>query len=150
MLDFDVKVTNLFFDRTIVTDAMDKKTLASLSRIGAFVQTRAKRKMRPGGKGNKTARPGEAPRTHAGDLRKRLYFAWDPSSRSVVVGPEKYRSGRVPRLMEEGGQQTIIDRGRTVRAMYSPHPYMGPSLQEEIIAGTIPAAYAGPSGVGPF
>lgn len=84
-----------------------------------------------------SAAPGKPPRTVLGLLKKFLYFAWDSSSRSVVIGPARL-NGRsaddIPSVLESGGTtQVTRGRGRVVRTVrIAPHPYMGPALIKEI------------------
>ena len=75
------------------------------------------------------ARRGEAPRKRAGQLRQFLYFAFDQTTRSVVVGPADLpvKKGEQPAVLETGGR-TVTASGRSVRI--HPHPYMAPSLAE--------------------
>lgn len=141
-LNFDAK--KFFFDKKAVLDQFgrdSKKTLAALSRVGAFLRRRAKSSMRSGGKKSKTSEPGQPPRVHQGDLKNRLYFVFDSGSRSLVVGPEKYGSASAG-LMEFGGAGPVVSHGKTSTRTFAPHPFMGPALDAEIAAGTIPAQWA--------
>jgi hypothetical protein len=128
---FYLKVKQSFFDKDPVIRALDRADRSILSRIGAFIRTRARSSMR---RRKKSAAAGQPPSVHVGDLRQRLYFGYDVATRSVVVGPVKFGSGDVPNLMEFGG--TVTRRGRALH--YLPHAYMGPALRAETAAGTIP------------
>lgn len=108
----ELKVKELFFDRKAVVDAVGRVGASALSRFGSFVRRRAKTSMRPGGKSGKVAGAGEPPRTHQGNLKKLLFFSWDPVARSVVVGPVAFLKGVVPSLMEHGGVSTQTRRER--------------------------------------
>ena len=123
------RVKSAFFDRAAVQAAMDAATLKTLSRFGAFVRRRAQTSMRRAGA---VSQPGNPPSSHAGQLRDLLYFAWDNSTRSVVIGPIPFRDGVAPKLLEEGGE--IIDRlrGRSVRKVYRARPYMKPAFDAEL------------------
>lgn len=107
-----LKVKNLFFDRKAVIDAVGREAARGLSRFGAFVRTRARSSMRPGGKSNKSAAPGQPPRTHDGAIKRLLFFSWDPKTRSVVVGPTPFAKGLAPNLLEFGGR--VAGGGRTI------------------------------------
>jgi hypothetical protein len=136
-----LRVKNLFFDRQVVIDAIGKSAAASLSKIGAFLRTRAKSSMP---KRKAPAAPGMPPSRHEGSLARFLFFSWDPGSRSIVVGPEKLdKPGDVPRLMEFGGTVDRKSKHGTRLLNYRPHPYMGPALDAEIKAGTMPQAFRG-------
>lgn len=127
----------LFFDKKAVTDRLDPAVRRALSKLGAFVRTRAKSSVRYG-KG--AARPGAPPVAHrsagytrtsrsrktgqtkqqpASPLRELIYFAYDPASRSVVVGPTLGGS--------QSGAPARLEFGRGV----APHPFMRPALEAE-------------------
>jgi hypothetical protein len=129
MSDFS-RIKSLFFDRDKVKNAVDLVTRKNLSQAGAFVRTAAQTSMRYS---KKSAEPGEPPKAHRGNplLRKLLFFSYDASSRSVVIGPLKFKTGIVPRVMEEGGRITQRINGVTKTMTYAPHPYMGPALAKE-------------------
>jgi hypothetical protein len=75
-----------------------------------------------------SSRPGEPPRSQTGLLKQFLFFGWDPSTRSVVVGPARLnKPTNAPRVLEYGGIVTI--RGRSVTIF--PRPYMEPAYQLE-------------------
>lgn len=121
---------NLFFDREKVISAIDKKERGLLSRFGAFVRTRARSSIRKVGKKGAPSSPGQPPKSRTGFLKKWILFAFDPSARSVIVGPSKLnqvywnhagepRGGTVPQVLEEGGQIGVLEwfrRGRWSRA----------------------------------
>lgn len=108
---FDMRIKHMFFDRKAVIDAVDKAKPAVLSKSGAFIRTAAKSSIR---KRKKPSPPGKPPSSHTGLLR-RIFFAWDPSTKTVVVGPVKTNqvffdgqsqpvTGTVPGVLEHGGQ----------------------------------------------
>lgn len=156
-----------FFDRQRVSRAMDAATRRELSRAGAFVRTRARSSMRRGRRGDfvwarvpgglvryrRPSPPGRPPLRHDNPLiYKLMRFAWDPGSRSVVIGPiATKRSGLA--ALESGGtvaiDGTVLDRasGRRVRRrrlVYLPaRPFMAPALAAEVRAGSIPRRFAG-------
>jgi len=85
MVGYDVK--NFFFDRQKIIDATTKAQRANLSKAGAFIRTRAKSSMR---KRKASAQPNQPPSAHGNpQLKNLLYFAYDPSSKSVVIGPTR-------------------------------------------------------------
>lgn len=83
----------------------------------------------------------QPPRNVKGHLKEKIYFSWDPSTRSLVVGPEKLGAGLAPRALEEGGPSiTTFRRGNQTfvrRVTVRPHPYMGPALKKEIAKGSL-------------
>lgn len=97
-----------FFDQKKVMRAVDAGTRKALSRVGAFVRTRARSSIR---KAKKASAPGEPPKSKTGLLRRFILFKYDFASRSVVVGPTLLPSGSmvdplndktVPQVLEEG------------------------------------------------
>lgn len=117
-----------FFDRQAVIDAIGKGKAAALRRFGGYLATVAKRSMRYR-KG--ASAPGQPPSAHKDAnlarkkklgfskhngalLREFLYYAFDPTTESVVVGPQGFRTKgggmTVPQLHEYGG--TVPANGR--------------------------------------
>ena len=128
-IGFDIK--KMFFDRTAVTDNVDRATRRMLSRFGVFVRTTARYRIR---KRKKISQPGSPPSSHTGLLKQFIYFGYDPAQRSVVIGPVKLNAkhGDVPHILEYGGSTTIV-RGRRTRrsrrATYRARPFMQPALE---------------------
>lgn len=118
-----------FFDRAKVKNAVDAGTRRVLSRFGAFVRTRAKTSIR---KKKGTSPPGSPPHSHVGLLRKFILFAYDPTRKSVVIGPTLIRAeSQAPRLLEHGGEAVRRTKTRTRRLRYRPRPFMGPAFEAE-------------------
>ena len=138
-----------FFDRPAVVNALDKAEKKGLSRLGAFVRTRARSSLR---KRKKPSAPGKPPSMHVDYIKKFLYFSYDAQTRSVVVGPtllNKSTIPTVPELHEHGGTAEIkeyqLSGGRWTRvnfgdkprptrlrkAVYPPRPFMKPAFDEE-------------------
>jgi len=93
--------SEMFFDRQAVIEAVGRAGAKALGKAGAYIQRRAKSSIR---KRKRVSRPGEPPSSHVGTLRNRIYFNYDPPSRSVVVGPTPLGSvGVVPPTLEYGG-----------------------------------------------
>lgn len=110
---FDLK--ELFFDRPAVIAATNRAERQALSKIGAFVRRRARSKLR---RRKRVSSPGESPSVHSTDKvasLKTILFAYQPSSRSVVIGPVGLNqtnntpsgSQTVPQIMEFGGTVNI-------------------------------------------
>jgi hypothetical protein len=120
---------SMFFDKPAVLKSVGKATRKALSKAGAFVRQAARTSIRPG-KG--TSEPGKPPKSHVGFLRRMIFFGYDSTSESVVVGPAKlnrstYGSTTTPELLEYGG--SVVADGRVKR--YQGNPYMGPALKKE-------------------
>lgn len=135
-MSINFRVKSTFFDRRQVIDRAGKARVRVLSKLGAFVRRTARtltRKKQT--KSRKVSAPGLPPLQHTGDLRRLIFFAYDKSSRGVVIGPEPFRKGEAPRLLEYGGRARRRRRrnGKTVTytARYTPRPFMGPALDKE-------------------
>jgi hypothetical protein len=119
-----------FFDRDKVEKAINKGLRKQLSRFGAFVRTRSRSSIR---KRKRSARPGEAPTSQTGLLKKFIYFSYDAGSATVVIGPAATKPSPVaPSLLEHGGTTLIRGKRKSRVAKYRPRPYMGPSFAREL------------------
>lgn len=138
-IGFDLNtVKSQFFDRQAVLSAVDKATRKVLSRFGAFVRTRAKSSIR---KAKGPSAPGSPPHSHVGLLRQFIFFMFNPSDQSVVIGPtlirqrSAYGPTTVPEVEEYGGTvaRTIrFKRWQKVEtARYPARPFMGPAFEYE-------------------
>jgi len=139
------------FDDPRVARLLDRQARAGLNRYGATVRMYARRSIRPR---NRASEPGQPPSSRTGKLRNLLFYAYDPSTRSVVVGPSIYGSPRgntVPEILEYGGMSTIgvwrtrggrVERERKAVKVL-PRPFMQPvhdKLRPKLpayVAGTI-------------
>ena len=121
-----MKVKQLFFDSPKVLGAVDKATRKVFSRFGAFVRRTARGSIR---KRKKTSAPGQPPSSHTGLLKRFIFFSFDPSRKSVVIGPMRLnqRNTDAPHILEYGGTATLDKKQVTVR----PRPYMGPAFEKE-------------------
>lgn len=108
----------MFFDRSRIRNAMNRATFRALSRFGAFVRTAAKSSIRARKK--KVSSPGQPPSSKTGILKKYLFFGYDRSTESVVIGPAKvnqlafYSRGSVsedgaPATLEYGGVFGVVE-----------------------------------------
>lgn len=111
----------LFFDSRPVRRAVDAARRKVLSKAGAFIRRRAKSSIR---KRKRPSSPGSPPSSHTGILKKFIFFGYDPTSESVVVGPARTNqvffsqsgqpvTGTVPSVLEYGGSIRVleVDRG---------------------------------------
>lgn len=130
-----LKVTEFFFDREAVIKAAGKARVKVLSKRGAFIRRRAQTSMRykkkRDAKGKTIASaPGSPPLAHKSEgalLRKLLFFSYDFSSDSTVIGPTAIGKGEAPALNEFGGYAL---RGGKV-AKYPERAFMQPALEAE-------------------
>lgn len=77
----------------------------------------------------RSSRPGQAPAaSRSSPLNRLVFFSFDRSTQSVIVGPVGFKGSRVPEILEEGGKTRIGKRRVTI----APRPYMGPALRKEV------------------
>lgn len=139
MIDFRIK--EMFLDRDQVINAVSKARRAALAKFGAFVRRTAQRSIR---RGRGSSPPGQPPTSHAGTLRRLIFFGYDQAAESVVVGPVQFGEGTAPSALEYGGESMVttggrglVKQGRKVRerkrlVSYKPRPFMVPALDENI------------------
>ena len=135
MIDMKLrKFSSTFFDNKRVIAAVDKTTRAVLSRFGAFVRTTARSSIR---RRKKASAPGQPPSSHTGRLKKFIYFGYERSRKSVVIGPVKLNgtTAGIPRALEMGGKTvaTVKTKGKRMQKPVSiaPRPFMGPAFEKE-------------------
>ena len=139
MIGFRIdKAKGMFFDRRAVMSAADQATRRVLSKFGAYVRRGAKSSIR---KRKRASLPGRPPSSHTGLLKRFIYFGYDPSRRSVVIGPARLNTtvGDAPPALEYGGSTRIVTRrwvrGRRVpviqRTRIESRPFMGPAFERE-------------------
>lgn len=142
-----------FLDREAILKAVGRARARVLNEQGRLVRKIAQGSLRYKAE---SAPPGQPPSAHRSGLRTRtsrstgrkrtrsvsflrefLFYAYDPASRSVVVGPAKLGGVRgtgtgatVPHVQEFGGTSTILDHGEKKRVRVNPHPFMGPALDK--------------------
>lgn len=171
MISTTYKMVDLFFDRPAVVNAVDRAERRALSKVGAFIRRRARSSLRfrkrvslPG------ETPSVHTRDKAASL-KNILFAFQPQTHSVLIGPVglgENQGATVPQRIEFGGVWEVLEeqwkhtknadrwfsvsgrrradprkRYRSRRIEYAARPFMGPALEAEVAAGTIPEAYAG-------
>jgi len=129
----------MFFDKKKIVDAVDKATRKVLSKFGAFVRQGAKSSIRTR---KRISQPGQPPSSHAGTLKRLIFFGYDSDRRSVVIGPMPFRKAEAPALLEQdhvaGTTRAVVrtvkaKRGGTQRRrmVYRARPFMGPAFEKE-------------------
>lgn len=122
-MKMDIVPRNFFFDQPEIEKAVERAGKQALARSGARHRLTAQRSMRyvtppKSGKPRRVSSPGQPPlavRPHPW-VRKHWYYAWDPSTKSVVSGPALFGpASGAPRTLEKGGQARIKNRRRTIR-----------------------------------
>ena len=135
-----LRVTKWFFDAPAVVNAVDAATRKTLSKFGAFVRRTMRSSIR---KAKSPSKPGNPPHSHTGLLKQFTFFSFDPTSRSVVIGPERLNAvltGNVPEVLEYGGtarnrvvtrvngKKSVTVRTSTIKA----RPFANPALAKEL------------------
>ena len=157
MIDIKLKfdaAKKTFFDRQKVLTAVDKATARVFSRFGAYVRQRAKTSIR---KRKATSAPGQPPSSHAGFLKRFIYFGYDRPKKSVVIGPVLINKGgqgspdgtTVLPALEYGGQSVVSTRYKRSRNKkynkqrtihIQARPFMQPAFENE--KSKLPALWA--------
>ena len=126
-----------FFDSKKVISKTDKATRRVLSRFGSFVRRTAKQSIR---KRKEESKPGTPPHSHEGLLKRFIFFGFDFSKKSVVVGPALINiPDQRPKgldALEHGGKITRLRgrKGKRKRVILNikARPFMGPALEKEL------------------
>lgn len=142
----------MFFDSPAVMSATDRATRKVLSRFGAFVRQAAKSSIRTR---KRISNPGDPPSSHVGTLKRLIYFGYDQSRQSVVIGPVQF-NGRADgaealeygKIYKSARDRTIrVENGRDARGrfkkwarvqvragttmVYRARPFMRPAFERE-------------------
>jgi hypothetical protein len=104
-----LKSPQFFLDRKPVIDALGKAVVKNLSKFGVFVRQAARSSIR---KRKRPSAPGSPPSSHIGTLKRLIFFAFDPQTKSVVIGPEALGTSvsGAPEVLEHGGQMRTRPR----------------------------------------
>jgi len=137
-----IQFKKMFFDSKEVIAATDKAARSVLSKIGAFIRREAKSSIKPGGRKHKTSLPGQPPRSQTGLLKRFIFFGYDTSTQSVVVGPAKLggvKGKDAPHTLEYGGStesSSFYANGNrtTKRVTIAARPYMTRAMRRTPIA----------------
>lgn len=121
-----------FFDSAKVTRLITVGQVRALSKIGAFVRQRARTSMR---KRKGASKPNTPPSVQIGTLRNMLFFAYDPTAQTVVIGPVGLGRNIVPGLHEFGGSQTLQKTLYSIRTANSQR--QADAYREKVKAGQI-------------
>jgi len=139
VLDFKA-AKRLFVDRKAVRRDVDRTTVKALASAGGWIRTTARRSIRsvPAAKRFTAppSSPGKPPRSRGGQLKRFLFFAYDPSEKSVVVGP-----ARLPR--GDGAPSTLEFGGTSRNDRRPPRPRRAGEVGEIAVVGAASASKPG-------
>lgn len=115
MIGVRANVKEAFFDRHAVIEAIDAKTRAALIRFGSFTMQEARQSIRSR---KKASAVGQPPSSHTGLLKHNIFFAFDATAKSVMIGPVllprtvigkdegvRLHGATVPSILEHGGTE---------------------------------------------
>lgn len=89
------------FDDPVIRRYLDEKARRALNVLGSVTMHEARRLIR---RRKRPSKPGEPPSSPTGVLKRTIFYAYDPSTRSVVIGPLKTQAkSNVPQILEYGG-----------------------------------------------
>ena len=105
-----------FFDRAKVIDAVDRKTAAAMSQIGAFTMRTARKSVKRSTSQTLISPPERPVRTHTGIYKKTIFFEYDKRKQVMICGPKKLpiktsirpQGKTTPQMLEEGGTATPL------------------------------------------
>ena len=109
------------FDEEGLVARIAKAAVDILRRMGAYVRTVARRKVRTS---ERPSPAGTPPHSRTGALRRGILFGVEKRRQSVVVGPSERFVGTSMTAHEFGGAYK--------RERYPKRPLMGPSLKESV------------------
>ena len=107
------------FDADGLVARVARASVEILRRMGAYVRTVARRKVRPG---ERPSPAGTPPHSRTGALKRGILFGVERRQASVVIGPSERFVGTSMAAHEFGGAYK--------RERYPRRPLMGPSLKE--------------------
>jgi len=126
---------DMFFDRKPVLRAVDAANRKNLSKAGAFIRTTARHSIR---RRKGASPPGSPPSSHTGLLKRFIFFGYERSRQTVVIGPMRLnqKAGDAPAALEHGGTSVVVEglrrRRRKRRVRIRARPFMGPAMRKEL------------------
>lgn len=140
-----LEIRQNFLDHDSVLKAMDRAHRKGLNRLGGYIRKTAKNSIK---RKNTTSHPGNPPhaRQDASPLKTLLFYTYDRSTKSVLVGPAALGAAHAPPALEYGGP-TMVRRRRPgggyqiKRVQVRARPFMGPA--EVQTRQRIPDVYKG-------
>ncbi len=123
---------SLKLDRSKVIQRHDRRNRTLLMRTGGYSRALMRNQMkRAPKKFPSNSKPGEAPRTREGSLKRNISFAFDSAGPSVVTGPDTFATKTKPRggktgaeMLNEGGFASLTKPGgEKVAATFKPRPF---------------------------
>jgi len=111
--------------------AVERSERKLLNNVGGYIRKTAQNSMKLGARGQRS-REGEPPLSHTKRYKANVKYAYDGSTRSVVVGAESFDGNPTPGIIENGGPEYIrvgLFRKR-VLAQFKRRPAMRLALEK--------------------
>lgn len=123
--------TLAFFDTSAVQKAVNRAERYVLNQIGRRIRQTSRQSIRKQSKTGAPSKPGSPPKSRTGYLKRGILYAYEFSSRSVVIGPIRgAKSGDVTHALEHAGTTPNTQTGKQQRIQA--RPFMGPALEKRI------------------
>jgi hypothetical protein len=116
-----------FFDRPIL-DRVEKGEQQALLEIGSLTRTIARRSIK---KRKKPSAPGEAPKSHGGQLKDFLFFAFDAEAKSVVIGPAALKQNNAFDTRHDQAAGGLLEFGGEFQLAYHDWSPMGWAIEKQ-------------------
>lgn len=139
-LKLGARLKGQFFDAAKIKNKADRARGRAFSKFGAYVRAISKNSIK---RRKRASKPGEAPTSWTGLLKRMIFFVVEPIRRSVIVGPAKLNKGTsAPSVLEYGGMTSVpgdpvwktregkrvLEPGKLRDVEIKPRPYMGPAF----------------------
>lgn len=126
-----------FFDSPAVLRATTKMERKNMAEFGSRVRRAAKQSIRKRKIGGVISKPGNPPFSKKGQLKKFIFFKYEPNRHNVVIGPELLPGSRntlptIPEVHEYSGKLRRKPKGkRPYTAKYPARSYMHPAFEQK-------------------
>ena len=127
------KFKSTFFSTPAVMKKVKPAARRVLSKFGSFVRQTSRQSI----KNKKRSVAGQPPANRTGKLKRFIYFGYDESKNSVIIGPAKLSntvSDTALISLEEGGITDVMDpkTKKTGRKFVAARPFMLPAFDKEL------------------
>ena len=146
LLNLTVNPRGFILDRRSIERSIQAGAKTALNKSGAYIRRSAKASIKRRKRG--ISEPGQPPISHTGAI-KRILYAYDPRTRTVVVGPLPFGL-RGAGVLEYGGvtrvKQPVPTSGggyriRIIKMLIRARPFMRPALSREAASGKLASAW---------
>jgi len=143
VLELQIELKGVILDKRSVERSIATGRERALKRAGAYVRRSARASLLD--VEGKSSQPGQPPFSHTGIL-KRIFYAYDTASKTVVIGPVAARTRAAAALEYGGFSKFKVPGGRRRRRYLNrrilARPFMRPALERQIKLGRIAQAFS--------